>query len=83
MSTQLRMIFRRLAARATATGTVQDGVVTAFTVVMVLGLFMLAGLVFDGGRALDGRVTALDPEATRRVAGPEADACNSATASGT
>lgn len=60
MSTRLSRIIRRLGARVTATGTAQDGVVTAFTVVMVVGLFMLAGLVFDGGRALDGRVTALD-----------------------
>ena len=33
-------------------------VVTAFTVVMVGALLVLAGLVFDGGRALAGRVTA-------------------------
>jgi hypothetical protein len=53
-------LIRRLSARATATGTGQDGVVTAFTVVMVGALLVLAGLVFDGGRALAGRVTALD-----------------------
>jgi hypothetical protein len=35
-------------------------VVTAFTVVMVGALLVLAGLVFDGGRALAGRATALD-----------------------
>jgi len=51
---------RRLRARLTATGTAQDGFVTVFTVIIVVALFVLAGLVFDGGRAMDGRVTALD-----------------------
>jgi len=60
MRTLIRKIARRLRARATATGTGQDGVVTAFTVVMIGALIVLAGLVFDGGRALAGRVTALD-----------------------
>lgn len=60
MSALIPTLARRLRARATATGTAQDGVVTAFTVVMVGALLVLAGLVFDGGRALAGRVTALD-----------------------
>lgn len=60
MSTLIPRLARRLRTRATATGTGQDGVVTAFTVVMVGALLVLAGLVFDGGRALAGRVTALD-----------------------
>jgi len=60
MRTLISRIARRLRARATATGTGEDGVVTAFTVIIVGALFILAGLVFDGGRALAGRVTALD-----------------------
>ena len=51
---------RRLRTRLSATGTAQDGFVTVFTVIIVVALFVLAGLVFDGGRAMDGRVTALD-----------------------
>lgn len=60
MSALIHTPLRRLRERATATGTGQDGFVTAFTVIMVLALFVLAGLVFDGGRALAGRVTALN-----------------------
>lgn len=51
---------RRVRARLTATGSAQDGFVTVFTVIIVAALLVLAGLVFDGGRAMDGRVTALD-----------------------
>ena len=60
MSILILRLARGVRARAAATGTGQDGVVTAFTVIMVSALIVLAGLVFDGGRALDGRVTALD-----------------------
>ncbi len=60
MSASIRALAQRVRARASATGTAQDGVVTAFTVVMVGALIVLAGLVFDGGRALAGRVTALN-----------------------
>jgi Flp pilus assembly protein TadG len=51
---------RSFRARLAATGAGQDGFVTVFTVIIVVALFVLAGLVFDGGRAMDGRVTALD-----------------------
>lgn len=60
MKPLIRDLVRQLRMRTVATGTAQDGFVTAFTVIMVLALFVLAGLVFDGGRALSGRVTALD-----------------------
>jgi hypothetical protein len=60
MSTLTRTLASRLRARTIATSTGQDGFVTAFTVIMVVALFVLAGLVFDGGRALAARVTALD-----------------------
>jgi hypothetical protein len=60
VSAPLRTLTQRLRARARATGTAQDGVVTAFTVILVGALLVLAGLVFDGGRALAGRVTALN-----------------------
>ncbi|HEV2637195.1 MAG TPA: pilus assembly protein TadG-related protein [Actinocrinis sp.] len=49
-----------LRGRLIATGSRQDGVVTAFTVVLLAGLIVLAGLVFDGGMAMKGRVQALD-----------------------
>jgi hypothetical protein len=60
MNTLTSRLVQRLRARVIATGTAQDGFVTAFTVIMVAALLALAGLVFDGGRALAGRVTALD-----------------------
>jgi len=51
---------RWLRERLTAAGRAEDGFATVFTVIIVVALLVLAGLVFDGGRAMDGRVTALD-----------------------
>jgi Flp pilus assembly protein TadG len=46
--------------REHATGTGEDGMVTAFTVIVTAALIILAGLVLDGGLALSGKVQALD-----------------------
>jgi hypothetical protein len=51
---------RAARSRLTATGSREDGVVTAFTVVVLAALIVLAGMVFDGGMAMKGRVQALD-----------------------
>jgi hypothetical protein len=51
---------RSAITRLRTSDTAEDGFVTVFTVIIVLALFVLAGLVFDGGRAMDGRVKALD-----------------------
>jgi len=60
----------RLRARATATATGEDGMVTVFTVIVTAALIVLAGLVLDGGLALSGKVQALDEaqEAARAAA---------------
>jgi hypothetical protein len=60
MNPRIKTLGRWARARATATGNGQDGVVTAFTLVLLAALIVLAGLVFDGGMALSGRVRALD-----------------------
>jgi hypothetical protein len=49
-----------------------DGVVTAFVVVVVLALVVLAGLVLDGGLALSAKVQAIDDAQSAARAGAQA-----------
>ena len=49
-----------------------DGVVTAFVVVIVMALIVLAGLVLDGGIALSAKVQAIDDAQAAARAGAEA-----------
>jgi hypothetical protein len=60
MTTTIRAKIEQVYRRLTAIGGGQDGVVTAFTVVLLAALIVLAGMVFDGGMAMAGRVKALD-----------------------
>jgi hypothetical protein len=60
MTTTVRVLIRGTRRQLTATDAGQDGVVTAFTLVLVIALIALAGMVFDGGMAMAGRVKALD-----------------------
>ncbi|ACU72906.1 conserved hypothetical protein [Catenulispora acidiphila DSM 44928] len=46
--------------------------VTAFTVVIVIALMVFVGLAYDGGRALDGRVKALNEAQEAARAGAQA-----------
>ncbi|WP_143765327.1 TadE/TadG family type IV pilus assembly protein [Catenulispora acidiphila] len=50
----------------------EDGMVTAFTVVIVIALMVFVGLAYDGGRALDGRVKALNEAQEAARAGAQA-----------
>ena len=59
---------RFLAAR----GRDEDGMVTAFVVVMVLALLLVAGLVLDGGLALAAKVQAIDDAQAAARAGAQA-----------
>lgn len=58
MTSRIRTLFGRLRARATATGGPEDGVVTAFTVIVTAALLVMAGLVLDGGLALSSKAKA-------------------------
>lgn len=49
-----------------------DGMVTAFVVIFVLALLLLAGLVIDGGLTLAARVTAIDEAQAAARAGAQA-----------
>lgn len=62
----------RLRAHATATSRGEDGMVTAFTVIVTAALIVLAGLVLDGGLALSGKITALDEAQEAARAGAQA-----------
>lgn len=50
----------------------EDGMVTAFTIVIVIALMVFVGLAYDGGRALDGRVKALNEAQEAARAGAQA-----------
>lgn len=56
---------RDLAAR-------EDGMVTAFTVIIVAALVLFAGLALDGGIALDSRIKAIDEAQEAARAGAQA-----------
>lgn len=49
----------------------EDGMVTAFVVIMMAGLLLLAGLVLDGGLALSARVQAIDEAQAAARAGAQ------------
>lgn len=72
MNQQIRAMIQRLAARATATGDREDGMVTAFVVIIAAALLVLGGLVLDGGLALSGKVKASDEAAEAARAGAQA-----------
>jgi hypothetical protein len=50
----------------------EEGMVTAFVVVFTLALFLLAGLVLDGGLALAARVQAIDDAQAAARSGAQA-----------
>jgi hypothetical protein len=50
----------------------EDGMVTAFVVVIVLALVLAAGLVLDGGLALAGKVQAIDAAQAAARSGAQA-----------
>jgi hypothetical protein len=50
----------------------EEGMVTAFVIVFTLALFLLAGLVMDGGLALAARVQAIDEAQAAARAGAQA-----------
>jgi hypothetical protein len=49
----------------------EDGVVTAFVVVIALALMLFAGLVYDGGMALRAKVEAVDEAGAAARAGAQ------------
>ena len=49
----------------------EDGVVTAFVVVIALALMLFAGLVYDGGMALRAKVEAVDEAGAATHAGAQ------------
>ena len=53
-------------------GDSEDGMVTAFVVIFTLALFLMAGLVLDGGLALAARVHAIDDAQAAARAGAQA-----------
>jgi Flp pilus assembly protein TadG len=50
----------------------EDGMVTAFTVIIVTALVLFAGLALDGGLALDSRIKAIDEAQEAARAGAQA-----------
>jgi hypothetical protein len=50
----------------------EDGMITAFTIVITAALILFVGLAYDGGRALDGRVRALNEAQEASRAGAQA-----------
>lgn len=50
----------------------EDGMVTAFTIIIVGALMLFVGLAYDGGLALDGRVRALNEAQEAARAGAQA-----------
>lgn len=50
----------------------EDGMITAFTIVITAALLLFVGLAYDGGRALDGRVKALSEAQEASRAGAQA-----------
>jgi hypothetical protein len=61
-----------LRRRLVRIGHEDEGVVTAFVVVIVLALILLAGLVLDGGLALAAKVQAIDDAQAAARAGAQA-----------
>jgi hypothetical protein len=59
---------RRLRARL---GDVEQGVITAFVVVIGVALMLFAGLVYDGGMALRAKVDAVDEASAAARAGAQ------------
>ena len=64
----MRERFRRLREE----GHSEEGMVTAFVVVMTLALIVMAGLVLDGGLALAAKVQAIDDAQAAARAGAQA-----------
>jgi hypothetical protein len=50
----------------------EDGMITAFTIVITAALLLFVGLAYDGGRALDGKVRALSEAQEASRAGAQA-----------
>lgn len=50
----------------------EEGMVTAFTVVIIAALLLFAGLALDGGLALDSRIKAIDEAQEAARAGAQA-----------
>jgi Flp pilus assembly protein TadG len=72
MNQRIKALIIRLRARATATGGPEDGVATVFVVVITAALLVMAGLVLDGGRALNGKSRAVEEAQEAARAGAQA-----------
>ncbi|MEY9861364.1 Flp pilus assembly protein TadG [Catenulispora sp. GAS73] len=72
MTTRIKILITAVRARATATGSSEDGVATAFVVIITGALLVMAGLVLDGGQALGAKSKALDEAQEAARAGAQA-----------
>lgn len=72
MNHRIKALIAAVRARATATGGPEDGVATVFVVVITAALLVMAGLVLDGGRALDGKSRAVEEAQEAARAGAQA-----------
>lgn len=70
MNPRIRMLTRWRALRDPQRR--QDGMVTAFTVIIIAALVLFAGLALDGGLALDSRIKAIDEAQEAARAGAQA-----------
>lgn len=83
MNPRMKTATGRLRARATATGSGEDGVATVFAVVITAALLVMAGLVLDGGLTLSGKVKAMNEAQEAARAGAQALNIGAFRASGT